>query len=314
MPICAPGPDFAPAATKAPANAAPPACARVPLGSRPRWSALLGLRCASKSLTCRLSSTACAQGAAPKKPSWPSLLPCSPPPTTCSKTASSTKTSVPATSPVVTVRRSSCAWYDGSMIWDAKSNWSRRPPDRLSGRKAKSKRFILVGYRVWEVCTPHISSTSHARRFRHRTNALHNLGSDQLFALSQRHDSVLDRCDLSFAEERVSSELRTDRGDHAHLPGLCVGAAAAHRRIYRQAPQTAFAERGHGLHADRPGDLGAGSELRVGPGGGRIRRRRLGDLSPRVLTHRPPRLRRAPRPGAVDIPSRRQRGQCARAA
>ena len=52
----------------------------------------------------------------------------------------------------------------------------------------------------------------------------------------------------------------------------------------------------------------------VGPGGGRIRRRRLGDLSPRVLAHRPPRLRRAPRSGAVDIPSRRQRGQCARAA
>jgi len=40
------------------------------------------------------------------------------------------KTSVPATSLAVTARRSSCAWFDGSMIWDAMSNWSRRPPDK----------------------------------------------------------------------------------------------------------------------------------------------------------------------------------------
>jgi transposase len=75
-------------------------------------------------------STACAHGAAPKKPSSRSPLRCSPPPTTCSKTASSTKTSVPATSRAVTGRRSSCVWFDGSMIWDVRSKSSHKPLDK----------------------------------------------------------------------------------------------------------------------------------------------------------------------------------------
>jgi hypothetical protein len=40
------------------------------------------------------------------------------------------KISVPATSPAATARRSSCAWFDASMIWAARSNWSPRLPDK----------------------------------------------------------------------------------------------------------------------------------------------------------------------------------------
>jgi hypothetical protein len=45
-----------------------------------------------------------------KKPSSPSLLPCPPPPITCSRMASNTKISAPTTSLAATARRSSCAW------------------------------------------------------------------------------------------------------------------------------------------------------------------------------------------------------------
>jgi transposase len=45
-----------------------------------------------------------------KKPSSPSLLPCPPPPITCSRMAANTKISAPTTSLAATARRSSCAW------------------------------------------------------------------------------------------------------------------------------------------------------------------------------------------------------------
>ena len=84
-----------------------------------------------------------------------------------------------------------------------------------------------------------------------RANALQSPGRDQLFALSQRHDSVADRCDLSFDKRRIRFELRPDRSDHADVPGVRVGTAAAHRHLHGQASDAAFVERRHGLHADR---------------------------------------------------------------
>ena len=49
----------------------------------------------------------------------------------------STKISGPPTSLGAIVRRSPCAWSDGSTNWDAKFNWSHRPHDERSGMKTK---------------------------------------------------------------------------------------------------------------------------------------------------------------------------------
>src|SRR3954469_14820839 len=57
--------------TRAPASAAPPGCARARLGSRPRWSNALGPAPAKRAATFRLSSSACATAADPRRPSAP---------------------------------------------------------------------------------------------------------------------------------------------------------------------------------------------------------------------------------------------------
>ena len=62
-----PGPGCARGTTRAPASAAPPACARARPGSRPPWSSAPGRRAARRPATCRPSTTACAPAAAPKK-------------------------------------------------------------------------------------------------------------------------------------------------------------------------------------------------------------------------------------------------------
>ena len=120
--------------------------------------------------------------------------------------------------------------------------------------------------------------------------------------------------DLSAAEVVAAVELLADRPDHADAAAHRLAAPAGGRDVHRSAADAVFAGRRDDVLAGRTAAAVGGVDARRDPVGGRADGRRIVDLSPGVVAHRPDVVRRAPRPGAVGVPGRRQPGIVARPA
>ena len=129
---------------------------------------------------------------------------------------------------------------------------------------------------------------------------------DQSLPRPQRPAPVGAAGGLSDPQDRLRARLRADRPDHVRQHGDGVAAAAGRRPDHRRPPEAVLAGDRDGLHAGGSAAAVGGADLRRDPRRRRLRRHRLVDLSPRVVSSGTPRVRRASRLRAVAVSGRRQ--------
>ncbi len=136
---------------------------------------------------------------------------------------------------------------------------------------------------------------------------LRGLGVDLRVSLDKRHAAVPPRRELPHLQDRVPSELRSDRVRHPGLPGHRVALAACGGPLRRSPADALLVARRHPLHVRRPPHHVGRVELPRARRGRVPPRHRILGLSSRVVTRRAHGLGRAARARSIALPGRRQR-------
>ena len=149
----------------------------------------------------------------------------------------------------------------------------------------------------------------HQRRY-----GLHDTVLHRFLPFAERHDTVGHPGHVSAAEGQLRLHVRPNRAYHARLPTDLLRAATLCGTLCRQPPTTLLLIHRNVLHASRIALVGRGFRFRGHPvGRGRHRLRLLG-VPPRSLACGADGFWRQEKPGAIHIPSGRERRKCHRAA